>query len=156
MPQEDTSFGEPIRKFRVKLRTRLLIGFCGLVMILLGATLLFTGSVKTGAYPIVLGFVVVALAFLLPRLEYLICPGGIVVIRSGNKTWCRWEDFAEIIHQRIKHGIVSGRMCVLVRKTGTKMSIADTGIGDFGTMIALLREQATARGIPWKEEQIIK
>jgi hypothetical protein len=151
---EETSLGEPIRVFSAKILTRVLIGFCGLVVILVGVSLFFTGSGTLGVYPMVLGLMVMALAFLIPKQQYLVCPGGIVVIRSGNQVCCRWEDLAEIIDQRVTHGMVSGRLCVLVRKTGSKISFSDTGITDFGAMIALLREQANAHSIPWKEEHL--
>jgi hypothetical protein len=155
--QEEPSLGEPIRAFRVKMAMRVLIGFCGLVLILLGVgwIVLLQGGYGT-AFPIVLGVFVVGLAFVLPKQEYLVCPGGVMVIRGGNKKWCRCEEITEIIDQRVKHGIVSGRVCVLVRKSGANLSFSDTGISDFGAMIALLREQAAAHSIPWREEKITK
>jgi hypothetical protein len=151
---EETSLGEPIRVFRAGMLTRVLIGFCGLVVILVGVALIFAGTGQIGAYPVALGLMIVALAVLIPKQQYLVCPGGIVVIRSGKKQLFRWEDIAEIIDQRVTHGMVSGRVCVLVRKTGSKISFSDTGISDFGAMIALLREQAKAHSIPWKEEHL--
>ncbi len=135
---------------------RVLIGVCGVITILLGVGCFFTGNPTIGIYPVILGIVVLGLAYMLQRQKCLVYSGGVMTIRFGNRQWCRWEEIAEIVDQRVTQGIVSSRLCVLVRKNGAGLVVADLGISDFGELVDLLREQATARNIPWKEEQIKK
>jgi hypothetical protein len=153
---EEASLGEPIRVFRARLATSILIGVCSIITILLGVGCFFTDFATIGIYPVILGILVVGIAYLLQRRQCLVCPGGVINNRLGNRQWCRWEEIAEIVDQRVTRGIVSSRLCVLVRKKGPGMVMADLGISDFAALVDLLREQATVHNIPWKEEQIKK
>jgi hypothetical protein len=45
------------------------------------------------------------------------------------------------------------RQCTLVKKDGSRLELRDLLTGNFEEMVALLREQAQSRGIPWKEEE---
>ena len=98
---------------------------------------------------------VLALAHVLVKSSYLVCPDGIIQVRFGRRRICRWDDVSEIVDRRIKQGPVSSRLCVLMRKRGEPIELSDLA-GDFGEMIALVRQQAVSRGIPWKEECVDK
>jgi len=152
----EPELGDPIRLFRPSPGAVILLAICGIVVILMGVGLFIAGWWSFGVVPIVLGIVVLFLGFVLTRQRLLVCPGGVIHIRYGRRLWCRWEDMAEIRDTRVKSGIVSSRICTIAKKDGTRMWLQDTGIGDFGELIRLLREQGESRGIPVKEEQVTK
>jgi hypothetical protein len=139
------------------LLTRAVVAVCGAVLILLGVCCFLAGfTAGVALLPILLGLCVLGLAYFLGKQSCLVCAGGVVSIRFGHRQSCRWEEVSEVVDQRVKHGVVSARVCALVRKNGKRLVLLDTGIGDFGALLSLLREQATSRGIPWREERVVK
>ena len=149
------SLGEPIRLFRVKLATRLLVGFCGVIIIAMGVGLLLR-SVSLGTWPLVLGIAVFTLAFVIGRQRYLVCKGGIVINRMGNEQVCYWTEVTTIKDVRVTHGLVSSRMCTLKKKDGSGVTLSDTGIGEFPALMKLLKKIASDHNITWKEEHVSK
>jgi hypothetical protein len=147
------SLGDPVRLFRMKLATRLLVGLCGVIIILMGVGLLLR-SASLGTWPLVLGIAVVALAFVIGRQRYLVCRGGIVINRLGNEQVCYWTEVTTIKDVRVTHGLVSARMCTLIKKDGAGVTLSDTGIGDFSALMKLLKEIASVHNISWKEEHV--
>ena len=133
-----------------------MIGTCGVIIICLGIGCFFTGFASLGVYPVILGILVVGIAYIAQKQRCLVCPGGVIYIRFGNRQLCQWEEIVEIVDRRVTQGIVSSRFCVLSRKKGPGLIVADLGIGDFGELIGLLREQAAVHAISWKEERIKK
>ena len=151
------SLGEPIRVFRAKLVTRAVVAVCGAIMVL-GGIFLLVGNygwyIQT--FPLVLGICVLGLAYVMGKSSYLICPDGVIRVRMGYQQQCRWDDVREIIDRHIKRGLVSSRLCELVKKNGFRLELTDLGTDDFPGMLGLIRQQAQSRGIPWREEQVIK
>ena len=154
--KDESALGHPIGIFRAKLTTCLLIAVSGLVMLGGGVWLVIKeGAPESGAWVFTFSLVVLALAYVLGKSSYLVCPGGIIQVRFGRRRVCRWDEVSEIVDRRIKQRLVSSRLCVLVRKYGEPIELSDL-VGDFGAMMALVRQQAESRGIPSKEECVDK
>ncbi len=152
--KDGDALGDPIRVFRAKLTTRLVVAACGLVLLGGGVWLLIAmGPLGPGPWVLPFSIIVFGLAYLMGKSSYLICPGGVVQVRFGYRKPCRWDELSEIIDVQIKQGVVSSRRCDLVKKNGSRMELTNLGIDDFAGMIDLIRQQAQSRGIPWKEEQ---
>ncbi len=154
--QDKSTLGDPIRTFRAKLTTRVLIALSGLVLLSGGIWLVIKdGAPEPGAWVVTFSLAVLALAYVLGKSSYLVCPGGVIQVRFGRRRVCRWDDVSEIVDRRITQRLVTSRHCVLVKRRGDRIELSDL-VSDFGAMIALVRQQAESRGIPWKEECVDK
>jgi hypothetical protein len=152
--QNESALGDPIRVFRAKLATRLVVAVCGLVMLAGAIWLLISmGPLGPGAWVLPFSIAVFGLAYFMGKSSYLVCTGGIIQVRFGYRRHCRWDDVSEIIDVQIKQGMISSRRCDLVRKNNSRLELTNLGIDDFAALIDLIRQQAQLRGIPWKEEQ---
>ncbi len=152
--QVDNMLGDPIRVFRAKLTTRLVVAACGIVIFAGGVWLLIAmGPWGPGPWLLPFSIVVFGLAYFMGKSSYLICPGGVIQVRFGYRKHCRWDEISEIIDVQIKQGLVSSRRCDLVKKNGSPMALTKLGIDDFAGMMDLIRRQGQSHGIPWKEEQ---
>ena len=148
---DDKSFGEPMRVFRAKLITRVAVAASGAIILVFGISLLIAGlDITLAMYPLLLGLGALALGYLMGKSMYLVCPGGIIKVRWGASQQCRWEDVNEIVDLQTKQGLVTSRLCALVKKNGSRMELPDLGIDDFGVLVDLLRRQAESRGIKWR------
>jgi hypothetical protein len=155
--EKEPALGEPIRVFRAKLMTRVIVAVCGIVLVAGGVVCLilgFTAGVVT--LPVFLGICVLGLAYLMGQQSCLVFADGVVNVRLGQRQWCRWVDISEIVDTRTTQGVVSSRVCTLRKKDGSRLEVRDLGIDDFGALLALFREQAAARGISWREERVAK
>ena len=145
--------GKPIRVFRAKLTTCIVVAVCGLVLLCGGAWLTFEmEAVGPGPYVVTLGVFVLGIAFLLARTSYTVCQEGIIVERFGFRRNCRWTDVVEIVDRHTKQGLVTSRSCVLRGKAG-QMELHGLG-NDFDGMMALVRAEAQRRQIPIREEHV--
>jgi hypothetical protein len=170
---ERQSLGEPIRAFRASPGMRIGAAVLGVVFVII-AIWWFVQDMPFSFHLWVLAALAFGIAFLAGKESHLVCPGGVIIQeRNGREQHCRWEEVSEIVDSRIKmstsanlswlgffytgQGVpkeeVPPRQCVLVKKDGSRMELVDRLRGDFEELVALLREQAQSRGIPWKEEE---
>jgi hypothetical protein len=155
--QEGDAPGDAIRVFRAKVTTRLVVVACGIVLLGAGVWLLIEMSAwGPGPWLLTLGIVVLWLAYLMGRSSYLVYRDRVVKKRLGHEQICWWNEVSEVLDLRVKQGIVSSRTCVLVKTAGTRFELQDLGINAFAAMLDLLRQQAASRGIPWREERVVK
>jgi hypothetical protein len=146
--------GTPLRVFRAKLAIRLVVVVCGIILLCGGGWLCVEmGPTGPGPYVITLSLFILAFAYLLSKSRYTVCPDGMILERFGRRKLCRWSAVVEIVDRHTKQGIVTSRSCVFRGKTGPRLELPSVGY-DFDGMVALIREQARQRQIPWREEHI--
>lgn len=158
MTPSEHPLGQPIRAFKAGGGARVVAALAGIVLALLGAFLIVRdwsdGIVSSiGWITVPPGLFAIALAFFLGQSSYLVCPDGVIRVRSGRRVLCRWSDVAEIIDLKFEQGMVAARRCVLVLKNGARLEIPDIGMADFPALLDLIRQQSAPHGVPWKEEQ---
>ena len=150
--------GDAIRVFRSKGIIRFGIAISGIIIFCVGVFLLYEirgARFNPGIWVITLALLVLGLSYLLGRMKYTVDSEGIGQVLLSGQKFCRWDQIAEIVDRRTKQGTVSSRSCVLLQKNGAQMEIGDLAI-DYQAITALIRQRAESRGIPWKEEKIVK
>ena len=157
------AMGGAIRTFRASASARLTMAGASVVVLLVGlicpfavADVKWTGWMSSMwfAGPVVLGSCGLLLAWAMGKTRYDVHRDAVVRRGLRGPQVCRWAAVAEARDERVEGGRWgNSRTIVLVGNSGARVEFGQLGIPDYEDFASLLREQATARGIPWTEDR---
>ena len=101
---------------------------------------------------------------LITSSEVILIHGRWLLIRGWERVSCRWDEVTEVVvTTKVQGGMCTGGPykttftdCWLVRKDGSRFGLSAPSPGDFDPediepVLAALRKEAEARGIPWRQ-----
>jgi hypothetical protein len=154
---DEIALGTPIVSFDRGLRKRIIVGACGAALIGVGiCSALFFHDGRLGRL-VVVGMIVLFLAyFFIGRLRLYICPGGVIArFGNGRAQVCSWEEVSEIACETTDAFFKAGsRSCSLVKRDGSSINVTDLSLAQYDFFLDALRRMSAPFGIPWNEKII--